>query len=102
MVRGDTRRPSFTRKSLAISLLAPGRILARHRADQTLKVARNSRAAHSALPSPEELVVLALPTGEGSGRYHHRCHAPIEPAAEQYQGHLAGGEVRRGLILHSW
>src|ERR1035441_4143267 len=78
----------FYQQLVGDSLLAPGRILARHRADQTLEVGRNPRAARSALPTPEELVALVLPTDEGSGRHHRQCPAPIEPTAEQYQGHL--------------
>src|ERR1019366_371085 len=77
----------FYQQLVGDSLLAPGRILARHRADQTLEVGRNPRPAGLALVTPEQVVALALPTDEGFGRHHRQCTAPIEPTAEQYQGH---------------
>jgi hypothetical protein len=87
---GARRHPQaeFHQQLVGDSLLAPGRILARHRADQTLEVGRNPRPAGLALVTPEQLVALALPTDEGFGRHHRQCAAPIEPAAEQYEGHL--------------
>jgi len=78
----------FHRQLVGNSFLAPGRILACHRADQTLEVGRNPRAASLALLTPEQLGALALPADEGSRRHHRQCPAPIEPTAEQYQGHL--------------
>src|SRR5208282_3153807 len=78
----------FHQQLVCDPLLAPGRILARHHADQTLEVGRNPRPASLALVTPEQLGALALPTDEGSGRHHRQCAAPIKPTAEQYQGHL--------------
>src|ERR1017187_7864584 len=75
----------FHQQLVGDSLLAPGGILARHRADQTLEVGRNPRPARLALLTPEELEALALPTDEGSGRHHRQRAAPIEPTAEQYE-----------------
>jgi hypothetical protein len=82
----------FHQQLVGDSLLAPGRIIARHHADRTLEVGRNPRPAGLALVTPEELEALALPTDEGSGRHHRQRAAPIEPTAEQHEGHLC----RRG------
>src|ERR1019366_3564117 len=78
----------FHQQLVGNALLAPGRILARHRADQTLEVGRNLRPASLAFLTPKQLVAVALPTDEGSGRHHRQCAAPTESTAEQYDGHL--------------
>ncbi len=65
----------FHQQLVGNSLLAPGRIIARHRADQTLELGRNPRPGSLALLTPEELGALTLPTDEGSGCHHRsmRC-----------------------------
>src|SRR5271163_2412906 len=78
----------FHQQLVGDSLLAPTRILARHRSDQTLEIGRNPRPASLALLTPEQLRAPTLPTDEGSGRHQRQRTAPIEPTAEQYQGHL--------------
>src|ERR1019366_10498252 len=78
----------FHQQLVGNSLLAPGGVLARHRADQRLEVGRNARPARLALLTPEQLEASALPTAEGFRRHHRQCGAPIEPTAEQYEGHL--------------
>src|SRR5271170_2806684 len=85
MVRGDTRRPSFSSNSWPFAP-RPMRVLASYLTDQMLEVGRNHRPARWAFPTPEKLKALAVPTNEGFGRHHSQCAAPIEPAAEPQEG----------------
>jgi IstB-like ATP binding protein len=52
------------------------------------EVGRNQRPAGLGTCYARRADALALPIDEGFGRHHRQCAAPVEPTAEQYQGHL--------------
>jgi hypothetical protein len=85
IVRGDTRRPSFSSSSFAIRSSPHEGVLSRNLSNHILKRGWDRSPASFGLPAPEKAEALALPSDQGLGPHHGQSIAPIEPAAEQYQ-----------------
>src|SRR5271166_6172702 len=102
IVRGGTRRPSFSSSSFAIRSSPPRGILARDSLDQTLQLDRDWPPASFGLPAPEQAEALAVPGDQGLGGLTTiKASRQLNQRLSSTSARRVGLSARRGLTLRS-